>query len=104
MGGNIFFSTEKDDEGRFLPDTTEEILTQNFFKLVINPASDSSAFIFHWANRIDTLEVTYAREIAVVTPDCGFDQRIDNLQIIKNYRNTINKNFKISRVIVLRKR
>ncbi len=84
VGGDVFFLNQVDEQGKYLPNTDAEILTQNSFKLVLNPARDSSEFIFHWAARKDTLAVSYQRQIAVVTPDCGFDQRIDNLIIIKN--------------------
>lgn len=84
VGGNVFFQNKTDAQGKYLPNLDEDILTQNVFKLVLNPARDSSEFVFYWADRADTLSVTYARKIAIITPDCGFDQRIEQLEIIKN--------------------
>jgi len=83
-GGHIFYINDRDEQSLYLPETSEEILTIQSVKLSLNPASDSSAFIFYWADRKDTLEVIYERQIEVITPDCGFDQRIDHLQVIKN--------------------
>jgi hypothetical protein len=33
---------------------------------------------------IDTLQVAYNRQFSVVSPACGYDQKIDNLQIMPN--------------------
>jgi len=83
-GGHIIYINERDAQGFYLPETNKNTLTVQSVKLTLNPASDSSAFIFYQTDRTDTLEVIYQRQIEVITPDCGFDQRIDNLEIIKN--------------------
>ena len=80
-GGHVYFQLQTDEQGFYLP---EPEIQGTSFQLMLNPTRDTSAFYFYWEDRVDTLSVMYERQIAVVTPDCGFDQRIDNLEIINH--------------------
>jgi hypothetical protein len=59
--------------------------------LPINPTSTNNAFYVFFrkvninntlVSRRDTLQVAYDRLFSVVAPNCGYDQRVDNLLIL----------------------
>jgi hypothetical protein len=72
---------------------TSEKPLPNSLALPLDPSRDTSAFIFFGRRpgapagspvRRDTLVLTYKRILSIVSPDCGYDRRIENLQIVKN--------------------
>lgn len=80
--GNILYSS-----------ITSENPVPNSIALPLDPSRDTSSFIFFGRRpgapasaptQRDTLVLTYKRILSIVSPDCGYDQRIENLQIIKN--------------------
>lgn len=58
--------------------------------LPINPADRDNAYYVFFRRLsvtstqqiIDTLQVSYNRQFSVISPNCGYDQKIDNLQIM----------------------
>ncbi|MCS7017977.1 MAG: DUF6452 family protein [Cytophagales bacterium] len=72
---------------------TSETTLPNSLALPLDPSRDTSAFIFFGrrpgapANSLpqrDTLILRYRRILNFISPDCGYEQRIENLQILKN--------------------
>lgn len=60
--------------------------------LPINPTDRDNAYYVFFRRLnvtsteqiIDTLQVSYNRQFSVISPNCGYDQKIDNLQIMPN--------------------
>ncbi|MCS6967513.1 MAG: DUF6452 family protein [Cytophagales bacterium] len=72
---------------------TSENPLPNSLALPLDPSRDTSAFIFHGRrpgapsnapSRHDTLVLAYRRKINIIPPDCGYEQRIENLHVVKN--------------------
>lgn len=82
-GGNIQYSSI----------TAESRLPNTTLALPLDPSRDTSTFIFFgkrpgapasMPSRRDTLVLSYRRVLSIVSPDCGYDQRIENLRVVKN--------------------
>ncbi|MCU0450443.1 MAG: DUF6452 family protein [Bernardetiaceae bacterium] len=62
------------------------------FFLPLNPGRDTAAYVFvrRLANPTrrlaDTLWLSYRRQIAVITPNCGFDQQYSQLTVLRHSR------------------
>jgi Family of unknown function (DUF6452) len=62
------------------------------FFLPLNPGRDTAAYVFvrrlaNPARRLaDTLWLSYRRQIAVITPNCGFDQQYSQLAVLRHSR------------------
>lgn len=72
---------------------TSESPLPNSLTLPLDPSRDTSVFIFFGRRpgapasspaRSDTLILSYRRVLGIVSPDCGYEQRIENLQVVKN--------------------
>ena len=63
-------------------DPKNRSLSGKYFELLMSPASDTSTFYLYKNRRIDTLSVSISRKIALITPDCGRDERLFNLKIV----------------------
>ncbi len=49
----------------------------------LHPFQDTSSFYFNYApNRKDFIRLKYTRSFGTTSPRCGYDQRIDNLQVV----------------------
>ena len=94
-----FYNYDKGDSIKMSFDTIRNTLNRNVippanlrnrtfarFSLPLSPASDTSTFIFvqKLSGRLDTLTLAYRRTISIVSPDCGYDQKIENVKVLRN--------------------
>jgi len=67
-----------------------ESIPPGAFFLPTNPARDTSSYLFILRTgtparrRVDTLTFAYDRKLLVITPNCGYDQQLDNVRIVRH--------------------
>ncbi len=81
------------------------------FFLPMDPARDTSSFVLirrvgsPARRRVDTLTIAHDRTLSVITPNCGYDQRLDNVRVVRHTFDSValfNTSFSISDSVNLR--
>lgn len=105
IDSNLYFDSIKSSVGNLMyPTTNKTNFGKNFVKLQVNPAAQNATFLFYSEGTkkvIDTLTISYSRQISIITPDCGFDEQIDLIEIIKTtFKEKNSENIAKSKILI----
>lgn len=56
----------------------------NSLTLALNPAADTTTFLFKYGDNTDTVRVSYKRNFRMISPDCGMEINYTNLKVFSH--------------------